>query len=52
MRRNSRSAVRSRSRCPQELDLRDAVVSPNIRDVASLARSDVSRSGALAASCL
>lgn len=52
IRRISRSAVRSRSRSPQEENVRDTKVPANLRDNASLARSAVSRSGAFAASSL
>src|SRR5438445_7926583 len=44
IRRNSRSAIRSRSRSPQQVNIPDAVVSANIRNFASLTRRDLSRS--------
>lgn len=52
IRRNSRSAIRSRSRSPQQVTIAAAVVSANIRNFASLTRRDLSRSGTFSASPL
>ena len=46
---NSRSAIRSRSRSPQQVNIADAVVSANTRNFASLTRRHLSRSDTFAA---
>src|SRR6266699_1470518 len=49
IRRNSRSAIRSRSRSPPQVSIADAVGAANIRNSASLTRRDLSRSRTFAA---
>src|SRR5713101_3839413 len=42
---NSRSAIRSRSRSPQQMNVADVPVSAKVRNLASLSRRALSRSG-------